>query len=128
MPNETYIPLSVQFNGRALPDGYMCVLYESDGPQRRGSLTIPSPPQAGERGVLRFVGSRDGRMWDVSLGEVVIVADSAIGCEFVAVGPIRIVPIETPRPDKAHDDIDHPEVPDRMPDSPRGADDSRPAR
>ena len=86
MPLETYIPQSVQLDGRPVASPIQLTLYDPDGDSPSGSLTANDPLPQGQRGRLVFEGARDGKLWSVTLPSVTVTRKSAVGCEFTIAG------------------------------------------
>jgi hypothetical protein len=86
---EAYIPSSVEFEARSIPDVYVITLHNPDTPAASGSMTTSSPLPAGEEGRLRFKGTRDGKEWQIDLERISVHNRSALGCEFSLCGPVQ---------------------------------------
>ncbi|MCP4246043.1 MAG: hypothetical protein GY778_03245 [bacterium] len=78
----TYIPTSVELDGRPVEAPAQVTLYHPDGPTPSGSLTSTDPPRAGQSGRLVFEGRRDGKVWSVMCANITVTNRSALGCEF----------------------------------------------
>lgn len=85
MAVEAYKPESpdaVCLDGKPLPETIMVTLYDPDGDEPTGSVTTESPPSVGLKGTFTFQGNRDGKLWSVSIAQVTILNQTAVGSEF----------------------------------------------
>jgi hypothetical protein len=89
MTAEAYIPAEVTFAGRPIAEVIAVTLYDPDSDDPHGALTTPHPLAAGERaGPLIVLGTRDGKQWRITLPEIEVIRQTAIGCEFIVYGQI----------------------------------------
>ena len=72
MSVETYIPSSVEFDGRPVEAPVQVTLYHPDGPTPSGSLTSTDAPRAGQTGRLAFQSGRDGKVWSEVCASVTV--------------------------------------------------------
>ena len=85
---EAYIPSEVTFGGRRVVEVFAVTLYDPDSDDPHGSMTTHYPLAEGERGPLVVLGMRDGKQWRVTLPEIEVIRQTAIGCEFILYGRI----------------------------------------
>jgi hypothetical protein len=87
--SEAYIPSALEFGRKALDGAYVVVLHQLGGAYHDGSVTISDPPKTGEQGRLRFVGTREGKAWQIDLADIEILRHSATGFEFAIKGEVN---------------------------------------
>lgn len=92
MPLEAYIPNSVTLEEQPVASAILVTLYQPDGDSPTGSLTAGEPLPVGRYGRLVFEGTRDGKLWSVTVPHIAVTNKSALGCEFTITGkPERTV-------------------------------------
>lgn len=89
MAVEAYVPSAASFAGKPVAGPVLVVLHDADGPSPCGSLTAAEPISAGCCGRLAFEGTRDGKLWSVTVEEATVTNHSAAGCEFTFIGSPR---------------------------------------
>lgn len=82
MTTEAYIPTEVTFDGRAVGEVFALTLHDPDSDSPHGALTTHQPLAEGARGALIVIGTRDGGMWRITLDEIEVCRQTAVGCEF----------------------------------------------
>ncbi len=94
MAVEAYIPSgpdSVTYDGDPLSQPVLITLYEPDGEKPNGSLTLDRPLPVGAEGSLVFEGTRDGKVWAVTVDRIIVRNSTAVGFEFSCAAPPRRV-------------------------------------